>query len=66
MTLSPRLQQVYDLLAEGLTRPEIAERLFISRKTVDKHKAKICDQLGIESPRHMYRYILAEVRKGKT
>ena len=33
------------LLAEGLTNPQIAERLFLSRKTVGIHVSRILDKL---------------------
>jgi DNA-binding NarL/FixJ family response regulator len=39
------------LVAEGLTDKEIADRLFISRRTVSKHVESILAKLGVESRR---------------
>jgi LuxR family maltose regulon positive regulatory protein len=47
--LTPREKQVLDLLAAGLTNPEIAEELVISPGTVKKHAANIYGKLGVHS-----------------
>ena len=47
--LTPREQQVLGLLVEGLTQGEIAERLFITGKTVSKHIEHILAKLGVHT-----------------
>lgn len=67
-TLSFREQQVMRLLAEGLSPQEIAEKLFITRKTVENHRYAIMNKLGIKSPlafvRHAARLGLIELDEG--
>jgi two-component system nitrate/nitrite response regulator NarL len=47
--LTAREQEVLQGIAEGLSDKEIAERLFISGKTVRAHVASILAKLGVES-----------------
>jgi DNA-binding CsgD family transcriptional regulator len=47
--LTPREVEVLGLVADGLRSSEIAERLFLSRKTVDNHVAAILRKLGARS-----------------
>jgi DNA-binding CsgD family transcriptional regulator len=47
--LSPREIEVADLVAEGLSNPAIARRLYLSRPTVASHVAHILAKLGFSS-----------------
>lgn len=55
-TLTLREQEVMVLLAEGFPVKEIAEKLFISPKTVDNHRYSIMQKLDIQSPIGLVRY----------
>lgn len=47
--LSKREHEVAQLLARGMSNREIAERLFLSERTVDNHVHHILDKLGFDS-----------------
>ena len=55
-SLTPREQEIMRLLAEGLSAKEIAEKLFISPKTVENHRANIMNKLGLHSTMELVRY----------
>ena len=45
--LTPRQRQILQLVAEGLGTRQIAERLFLSVKTVESHRTQMMQRLGI-------------------
>ena len=47
--LTPAELRVAELMAEGLSNPEIAERLVVSRHTVVTHVSKVLAKLGLRS-----------------
>lgn len=49
--LTPTEQKIVALIADGLTNPEIAERLFISPRTVQSHLRNVYSKLGPLAPR---------------
>jgi DNA-binding NarL/FixJ family response regulator len=56
--LTPRELEVVKLVAEGHTSDEIAGLLFISRKTVDRHRANILEKLGMRDRVDLTRYAI--------
>jgi DNA-binding NarL/FixJ family response regulator len=48
-SLTPTEHRVVDLVVEGLSNPQIGERLFVSRRTVQTHLAHVFTKLGISS-----------------
>ena len=49
--LTPRECEVLGLLVDGLYQPEIAERLYLSPKTVGTHIQRIMGKMGVKSRR---------------
>ena len=59
--LTPREQEVLTLIAEGFSNNEIADRLVISAKTVDRHRENIMRKLNLHNRVDLVKYAL---RKG--
>jgi DNA-binding CsgD family transcriptional regulator len=57
-SLTGRQRQVFDLLAAGLSNPEIAAELHISPKTVGHHVEAILAKLGVQNRTHAVAYAL--------
>jgi len=55
-TLTSREQEIMVLLAEGLSSKKIAEKLFISPKTVENHRSNILRKLNLHSIIALIRY----------
>jgi PAS domain S-box-containing protein len=45
--LTRREQEILKLISSGLTSPQIAEKLFISGKTVETHRSRIMRKVGV-------------------
>ena len=58
LTLTRREREVLRLLAEGLTNIQIADRLFLSPRTINVHLASIFTKLGVTSRNAATRYAL--------
>ncbi|MBW1858193.1 MAG: response regulator transcription factor [Deltaproteobacteria bacterium] len=54
--LSERERQVLRLLAEGHSNQEVADTLYISRKTVENHRANIVRKTGIQGQVGLTKY----------
>lgn len=59
--LTDREQEVLKLVADGLSNQEIAEKLTISVKTVERHRANIMGKLNLHSRTELVKYA---IRKG--
>jgi DNA-binding NarL/FixJ family response regulator len=55
-TLTPREQEVMRFLADGLSTKEVAEKLFISPKTVENHRTNIMKKLDLHSSLELFRF----------
>lgn len=58
--LSAREREVLQMLAEGLSTKDIADRLNLSGKTVDSHRKAVMDKLDIHSLAELTRYAIRE------
>ena len=56
LQLSPRELEILQLIGSGLTTSQIAEKLFISRKTVESHRARVMRRLGIHKSSALVQY----------
>lgn len=56
--LSAREKEVLHFLVEGLSNKEIADKLFISSKTVDNHRANILKKLNLKNNVQLVRFAL--------
>lgn len=59
-TLTKRQTEVVQLIAEGNSSREIASKLAVSLKTVEKHRQALMDKLGIHEIATLTRYAVAQ------
>jgi len=57
LPLSPREHEVMGLLVQGLHNRHIAEELGISHRTVEVHKARVLEKLGVRSVVELVRLV---------
>lgn len=57
-SLTKREKEVVDLIVDGYTNPEIADKLFISIRTVDSHKSNILSKLQLKSSVELVKYAI--------
>jgi two-component system response regulator NreC len=56
--LTAREREVLHLAAQGCTNADIADRLYISRRTVEAHRANMMRKLGLHTQIDLIRYAL--------
>jgi ATP/maltotriose-dependent transcriptional regulator MalT len=44
--ITPRELEILELIAQGLSNKEIADRVFVSENTVKTHSSRVFDKLG--------------------
>ena len=58
--LTPREQEIFKLLADGLSNNAIAEKLVISLKTVQTHRAHIMEKLNFNNRTELIKYAIRQ------
>ena len=56
--LSDREKEILLLICKGMTNNEIAETLFISKRTVDKHRANILEKTNCKNTANLVVYAI--------
>ena len=64
-SLSPRERQVFDLVVEGLKNRTIAERLHVSDKTVEHHRARMMEKMNAEGLPELIRMATRAENEGR-
>jgi serine/threonine-protein kinase len=59
VVLSPREREVLSLVAEGLSNKGIAERLYVTERTVEAHVSQVFLKLNLDESPHSHRRVLA-------
>lgn len=57
-SLTNREKEIIELVVDGLTNKEIADKLFISIRTVDSHKNNIMQKLNLKSSIELVKYAI--------
>ncbi len=61
-SLTKREEEIVALVAAGLTSQEIGKKLFISHRTVETHRARIMDKLGVNNTAGLVRFALLNAK----
>ncbi|MDA1016494.1 MAG: LuxR C-terminal-related transcriptional regulator [Planctomycetota bacterium] len=62
LTITPRERQVFELVVAGKPNKTIARELFLSEKTIEKHRAKVKSKLNVASNADLVRLgVMAEL-----
>lgn len=63
LPFSPREFEVAELIVEGLTNSEIANRLSVSQITVKKHVSQLLKKMEVKNRAHLIRRLLDYVKE---
>ena len=58
VSLTKTERKVLNAIAEGLTTPQIAQKLFVSKKTIENHRVNISRKLGLSGPNSLISFAL--------
>lgn len=56
--LSPREKEIVKLICDGLTNNQIADKLFLSAKTIDNHRSNVMKKLEVHNIVELIRFCL--------
>jgi DNA-binding NarL/FixJ family response regulator len=57
--LTPRQQQVFDLICQGQTNKQIARALQISHRTVEDHRTDVYEKMGVPNSTALVHKVLS-------
>lgn len=63
LPLTKREREVLQYIAEGLNNAQIAEKLYISARTVETHRTNIMQKLDIHDAANLVRFALSKIAK---
>jgi DNA-binding NarL/FixJ family response regulator len=58
LTLTPRQREVLQLVIEGCTMKEVANRMGISTRTAESHKYEMMEGLGVDNTAELIQYAI--------
>lgn len=58
LNLSKREQEVLQLICDGHTNSQIADKLFLSTRTVEGYRYKLCDKVGVKNTAALVKYAI--------
>lgn len=59
-SLSHREREILQLVAEGLTNQEIADKLFTSKRTVESHRQSLVEKTGVKNTPALVKYAMEQ------